>query len=283
MSKAEGGDIHVPKRTESTGEPASVERPETGTRLSAKEIHANVLGSAEEELKRTSASLLFSAVAAGLTIGFSFLAGGWARSIAPESLQKLAVAIAYPLGFVFVVLARNELYTENTLEPVIPVLHNRDAKTFGNMMRLWGLLIVGNLVGALIFAAVFAKTNAVPEAIRPHLEAIAAESTSDGFGLTFYRGIFAGWMLAMLTWLLASTHDRLAQIVLIWFLTMLIPALEFRHSIVGSVEAFYRALSGTAGWTEMLVGFVIPCLLGNGLGGVTIVTLLNFGQVATDE
>ena len=283
MSKAEGGDIHVPKRTESTGEPASVERPETGTRLSAKEIHANVLGSAEDELKRTSASLLFSAVAAGLTIGVSFLAGGWARSIAPESLQKLAVAIAYPLGFVFVVLARNELYTENTLEPVIPVLHNRDAKTFGNMMRLWGLLIVGNLVGALIFAVVFAKTNAIPEAIRPHLDAIAAESTSDGFGLTLYRGIFAGWMLAMLTWLLASTHDRLAQIVLIWLLTMLIPALEFRHSIVGSVEAFYRAFSGTAGWAEMLVGFVLPALIGNGLGGVTIVALLNFGQVAADE
>ena len=280
---AHGGDLYTPKHTESTGEPASIERPETGTRLSAKEIHANILGSAEAELERSASALLFSAVAAGLTIGFSFLAGGWVRGFAEPPLEKLVVALVYPLGFAFVIFSRNELYTENTLEPVIPLLHNRDAETFRKVGRLWVLLIAGNLLGALLFAAVMALTDAIPATIRSDLLAIATESTSDGFALTFYRAIFAGWLLALLTWLLASSQDRVSHLVLIWLATVPIAALEFRHSIVGSVEAFYRAFDGSAGWGSMVGNFIVPALLGNGLGGVTIVTLLNYGQVSADS
>ena len=157
------------------------------------------------------------------------------REFAPEHLDRFAVALAYPLGFIFVVLARNELYTENTLEPVIPLLHKRDAKTFGNMMRLWGLLILGNLAGGLIFALVIAKTPALQDRMHVELLAIARESTSDSAWLNFYRGIFAGWLLAMLTWVLASTHERLTQVLLIALATIPIAAFDFRHSIVGRV------------------------------------------------
>jgi formate/nitrite transporter FocA (FNT family) len=281
--KAEGGDLYVPKHTKITGEPASIERPETGTRLSAKEIHANILGSAEEELERSSLSLLFSAVAAGLTIGFSFLAGGWVRGFAQPAYQNLVVSLVYPLGFAFIIFARNELYTENTLEPVIPLLHKRDAATLADVARLWVLLIMGNLVGAFVFAAVIALTDAIPPSMRADLQSIATQSTSDGFGLTFYRAIFAGWLLALLTWLLASGHDRVAQLALIWLATVPIAAFEFRHSIVGAVEAFYRVFDGSAGWGDMVGNFILPAVLGNGVGGVSIVTLLNFGQVSSDS
>jgi len=282
MSKAEEGDPRHPERSETTGEPKSIEHPESGTRLSAKQIHANVLGSAEDELERSASSLGLSAIAAGLTIGFSFLFGAWLRGFAPEELKPLMVTIAYPLGFVFVVLSRNELFTENTLEPVIPLLHKRDGRTFRLMMRLWGILIVGNLVGALVFALVFAWTAAVPEKLRADLFEVAREATSGSFGPNFYRAIFAGWLLALLTWLLASTQERLTQVLLIVLATMPIAALEFRHSIAGSVEAFYLAAVGGATWGAMIMDFVIPVILGNALGGVTIVALLNFGQVASE-
>ena len=282
MSKAEEGDPRHPQRSDTTGEPKSIEHPESGTRLSAKQIHANVLGSAEDELERSAASLGFSSLAAGQTIGFSFLVGAWLRGFAPEELKPLMVTLAYPIGFVFVVLARNELFTENTLEPVIPLLHRRDGRTFRLMMRLWGILIAGNLVGALIFALVFAWTTALPDELRPDLFEVARDATSGTFGTNFYRGIFAGWLLALLTWLLASTQERLTQVVLIVLATMPISALEFRHSIAGSVEAFYLAAVGGAAWSAMLTDFVVPVILGNALGGVTIVALLNFGQVKSE-
>ena len=276
-------EVHETKRTETTGEKASNTRPESGTRLSAKQIHDNVLGSAEAELHRKTGPLLYSAIAAGLTIGFSFLASAFLRMQGhEESTKHLLVTAGYPLGFIFVVLSRNELFTENTLEPVIPLLHRRDGFTLLGVGRLWGLLIVGNMIGALVFALLLAHTNAVPERMRHDMLEITRRATELGFGLTFYRAIFAGWLLAALTWMLASTSERITQILLIILATAPIAAFEFSHSIAGSVEAFYRAGVGDASWADMLVNFTVPALLGNAVGGVTVVTLLNFGQAQED-
>jgi formate/nitrite transporter FocA (FNT family) len=260
-------------------QPKSVEKPEAGTRLSAAEIHDNVLGPAEEELKRSSLSLLWSSFGAGLTIGFSFLLGAFAQTLVPERYAHAAAGIVYPLGFVFVVFARSELFTENTLEPVIPFLHKRDAETLTKMLRLWGLLLVGNLVGTVVFAFVMQRTSLLEADVKTHLDHIAMLSTSDGFGLTLARGIMAGWLIALLTWLMASTQESIAHLVLIWLTTAPIALLNFRHSIVGSVEAFYRVSAGTASLGEMAWRFIVPAVIGNTIGGVVLVALLNYGQV----
>ena len=115
------------------------------------------------------------------------------------------------------------------------------------------------------------------------MQKIAAESASGGFGEVFYKAIFGGWLIALLTWLLASTTDTMAQLCLIWVTTVPISAFHFRHSIAGSVEAFYRAITGTAGWGEMFGGFVFPALLGNAIGGVLLVALFNYAQVAEEH
>ena len=264
-------------------QPKSVEKPEAGTRLSAAEIHDNVLGPAEDELERPALALLWSALAAGLIIGFSFLIGGFVQTLVPEKYAHAAAGIVYPLGFVFVVFARNELFTENTLEPVIPLLHKRDADTFIKMMRMWGLLLVGNLVGAFIFAFVMQRTVILEADIKTHLEHMAELSTSDGFQLTFVRGIMAGWLIALLTWVMASTQESIAHILLIWLTTAPIALLNFRHSIVGSVEAFYRVASGSASLGSMVSSFIVPAVLGNAVGGVVLVALLNYGQVQQER
>lgn len=279
-----GADLSKPDEASEKSEtlpdqPKSVEKPEAGTRLSAAEIHDNVLGPAEEELKRSALSLLWSSLAAGLTIGFSFLMGAFAQTLVPDHLAHAAAGIVYPLGFVFVVFARSELFTENTLEPVIPLLHKRDGDTLKKMLRLWGLLLVGNLVGAVIFAFVMQRTTLIEPAVKAHLDHMARLSTSDGFGLTFTRGIMAGWLIALLTWLMASTQESIAHIVLIWLTTAPIALLNFRHSIVGSVEAFYRVADGTASLGQMIGQFIVPAVIGNTIGGVVLVALFNYAQV----
>jgi formate/nitrite transporter FocA (FNT family) len=62
-----------------------------------------------------------------------------------------------------------------------------------------------------------------------------------------------------------------------------IAAFGFRHSIAGSVEAFWRAARGTATWAAMLGDFVVPAVIGNVVGGVLLVALLNHGQVNAGE
>jgi formate-nitrite transporter family protein len=259
------------------------EKAEAGTRLSAVEIHDNILEPAKKEMDRPAASLLWSALASGMVIGFSFLASAFAAHLVSEPYRTAAAAAAYPLGFIFVVMARSELFTENTLDPVVPLLEQRNWETFQKLLRMWGLLLAGNLVGALIFGWVLARTPVVQPELHPSMLKIATEVSSGGFGQVLYAGVFAGWLIALLSWLLASTHSTPAQIVLIWLCTAPISALHFRHSIAGSVEAFYRAASGGASWGSMLGQFVVPSVIGNAIGGVLLVALLNYGQVAEEK
>jgi len=106
----------------SSAQPAAESQGKSGTRATAEEIHDNVLKDAKKELEKPVASLAWSGLDAGLAIAFSSLGGAFLASIAPPHLAHAAGAAGYPLGFVFVVLARSQLFTENTLEPVLPLL-----------------------------------------------------------------------------------------------------------------------------------------------------------------
>ena len=255
-----------------------------GTRLSVHEIHENITSAAEEELERPAASLLWSALGAGLTITFSFIAGAYLASLAEGDTAKEAmVSLAYPLGFIYVVLARHQLFTEQTLEPVLPLLEHPSGHRFGRMMRLWGLVLVANMVGALVMAFVLARTSMLELDLLAELDHVARAGTEGGFAGVFYKAIFAGWLVALMAWLIAATESTVGQMLLIWLTTAPISALGFKHSIAGSAEAFYRVLRHDATWGEMIGGFIVPAVLGNIVGGVVFVALLNYGQVAADR
>jgi formate/nitrite transporter FocA (FNT family) len=250
-----------------------------GTRFSAEEIHENVSEAAQEELERPAAELMWSSIASGLLVGFSFLATAFLRSIFPPSLHTAAAALAYPLGFVYVVHARHQLFTENTLEPVIPLLERRNRQTLVQLLRLWSIVLPLNLIGALLFAVVVAHTRVVDDTLRGPLLDAARSATEGGAALVFYRAIWAGWLIALMAWLIAATRSAVGQIIFVWLTTAPIAAFGFKHSIAGAVDAFYRATIGDAPWSAMLFGFEVPAILGNVIGGVVLVALLNHGQV----
>jgi formate/nitrite transporter FocA (FNT family) len=254
--------------------------PQVGTRFSAEEIHENVSRAAEEELKRPASELVWSALASGLLIGFSFLASSFLASLVPAFLQPAANALGYPLGFLYVVHGRHQLFTENTLEPVIPLLEKRDAETLWQLLRLWGIVLPLNLVGALVFALVVGHTEVVEPKMQESMLALARHATSGGALVVFYKGIWAGWLVALMAWLIGATRDTTAQIILVWLATSPIAAFGFKHSIAGAVEAFYRAGIGDASWWSMIGSFEVPAIVGNVVGGVVLVALVNHGQVS---
>lgn len=256
-----------------------------GTRLSVHEIHENITTAAEEELERPASSLLWSGLGAGLTISFSFVVGAYLASLVEGDAAKEAmVSLAYPLGFIYVVLARHQLFTEQTLEPVLPLLEHPSRRRFGKMLRLWGLVLAGNMLGAIVIAFVLARTSMLKLDMLGEMDQVARAATEGGgFGGVFYKAIFAGWLVALMAWLVAATESTVGQMILIWLTTAPISALGFKHSIAGSVEAFYRALRHEAAWGEMAGEFIVPAILGNVVGGVVFVALLNYGQVAADR
>ncbi|MEO7987534.1 MAG: formate/nitrite transporter family protein [Gemmatimonadales bacterium] len=271
------------KASSADDEPEGAKGPEIGTRLTALEIHENIVAPAEQEMRRPAAALFWSALASGLVIGFSFLASAFTSSVVTAPYRRAAAAAAYPLGFIFVIISRSELFTENTLQPVMPLLERRDRETLYALLRLWALLLVGNLVGAAIFGTTLARTPVVAPDLDPALLRIAREAVSGDFGHLLYHAVFAGWLIALLGWLLAATRSTGAQVVLVWLCTAPISALGFRHSIAGSVEGFYLSAAGGMPLGSMLLGFVLPAVIGNAIGGVLFVALLSYAQVAPDK
>jgi formate-nitrite transporter family protein len=267
----------VATKNEGTGTSA----PESGTRLSAEEIHENVLVQAEDEMNRPASDLFWSAVTAGLTIGWSFVGGAYVSTLVGTEYRKAAQAALYPLGFILVIIGRSQLFTENTLDPVIPVLDEPTGDKLLKMLRLWGLVLLGNMLGAVAFALLFAHTNVVPAEVSERMRDMGGKALEGSFAMQFYHAIFAGWLIALTAWLVSATSFTGAQIALIWLTTAPIAALDFRHSIAGSVEAFFAASSGITTWATALGGFTVPAVLGNIVGGVVFVAMLNHGQVSS--
>ncbi|MFI5230316.1 MAG: formate/nitrite transporter family protein, partial [Gemmatimonadales bacterium] len=149
------------------------------------------------------------------------------------------------------------------------------------VLRRWGIVLPAYLVGAALFALVVARTRSLEMPNAGALLDVARGATSDGFGLTFLRAIWAGWLVALMAWLLASTRETIAQIALIVATTAPIAAFGFRHSIAGAVEAFYRVWMSDANLGALLWSFELPALLGNIIGGVVLVALVNHGQAGS--
>ena len=232
-------------------------------------------------MRRPARDLAWSSLAAGLTISFSFLAAAYLTLWVPPAYAPVAIAAGYPLGFIFVVQARNQLFTENTLEPVIPFLERRNSATFSRVLRLWAIVLAGNLVGALIMGWLVAATPLFETPMHTALLNVAQRGTDGGFAMVAFRAVFGGWLVALMAWLVSSTRATGTQVVYIWITTAPIAAFGFRHSIAGAVEAFYFAVAGAASWGSMLGGFLVPAIIGNVVGGVVLVAMLNHGQVAS--
>jgi formate-nitrite transporter family protein len=235
----------------------------------------------EHELERPSAALAWSGLAAGLSMGFSFVAMGLLHALLPHAgWSKLVVALGYGVGFLIVIVGRQQLFTENSLTPIIPLLQSPTRATFLKVCRLWAIVLVSNLLGTLAFAFVLHRTRVFDAAAADAFAELARDAMAGGFTSHFVRAIFAGWLIALMTWMLAGADAR-AFIVMV--MTYLIGVGQLAHVVAGSCEAFFAVFNGDATVWDYVVRFFAPSALGNMLGGVALVTLLSHAQVAADE
>src|SRR4051812_48717304 len=215
-------------------------------------------------------------------MGFSFIAEGLLRHYLPEAPWRPLVAkFGYSLGFLIVILARQQLFTENTLTAVIPVLSRRSWASLGSMLRLWGIVLVANLTGAHIVAWVLGNT----EVFKPEVQNALAQVARESFAVTPWqaviRGVFAGWLIATLVWMKAAIDS--GQIPLIVIMTYFVALGSFTHIIAGSIEVLFLVMTGVVSWMSFITGYMLPTLLGNCLGGVALVAVLNHAQVIAGQ
>jgi len=232
----------------------------------------------EKELERSPQALAWSGLAAGLSMGFILVAEGLLRSHLPDAPWRPLIAkLGYSVGFLIVILGSQQLYTENTLTPIVPLLTRKSGEMLGRVLRLWAIVLVTNLLGTIVFAWVLARTTVFDMEVHTAFLGVAREALRGDFATTLLRAIFAGWLIALLVWMLPAAQSE--QVPVIVGMTYLVGVAGLAHIIAGSTEVAYLVARGVATWGDYFGRFVIPTTIGNTLGGVTMVAALNHAQV----
>jgi formate/nitrite transporter FocA (FNT family) len=245
-------------------------------------VYEAIRAEGEHELERTTKALAWSALAAGLSMGFSFISIALLHAHTPSAQwQPLITALGYPLGFLIVVLGRQQLFTENTLTVVLPFLADRRASTLISLGRVWVVVCAGNVIGALALALVLAKTEVVSRETFESMRVVAQHAYEHSFSVTFLRGIFAGWLIALMVWLLPFAQS--ARVTVIAILTYVVGLAHFSHIIAGSVDAAFLVFTGVRSWSAFALTFFVPTLLGNIFGGVVLVAAINHAHASPEE
>ncbi|HEX6533521.1 MAG TPA: formate/nitrite transporter family protein [Gemmatimonadaceae bacterium] len=251
-------------------------------RITAHQMFERVRADAKIELERSSVGLAFSGLSAGLNISFSFVAIAAVMHATGRTEPGLLAAVVYPVGFIIIVLARAQLFSENTLTPVLLVLDHPSREHIVHTARLWVVVLAFNLLGAWIFAIVLAvvpSPDVVPHVGREWLDAAARASFRGSWIGVLVRGVFGGWLVALMAWMVHSGEGAVSEILVVWTAGFLISAAGFAHSVAGATEVLYLAGRGIIGYGDWFWRFQVPVTLGNAIGGVVFVSLVNYAQV----
>lgn len=231
----------------------------------------------EQELQRKPMALVWSALAAGLSMGFSFVTEGLLMAHLPDQpWRPLITKFGYSMGFLIVVLGRQQLFTENTVIVVLPCLLRKDLATFLRMLRLWAIVLSMNLVGTFLFGWCLGKVTVFDSHTQQCFHALGVDHIAPP-GLVLLRAIFAGWLIALMVWLLPAAESARVWIIII--ITYVIGLGGLSHIIAGSTPMFFLIVTHSLSFGTYLTTFFLPTLAGNVIGGVSLVSALNHAQV----
>ena len=232
------------------------------------------------EMERPTGGLALSGLSAGLDIGFSVLLMATVLTILGGDLgdptTRLMVASMYPVGFVFVILGRSELFTEHTTLAVFPVLGGRASVT--RLARLWAIVYAANIVGAAIFSALAAWIGPALGAFEPDAAHHIASKLTDHTALVILgSAVLAGWMMGLLSWLLSASRETVSRIIVVFLVTAAIGVAGLHHCVVGSVEVLVSVFLGGASMADF-GHFLLWSSLGNAAGGVFFVAVIKYSH-----
>ena len=246
--------------------------------LAPRQVYEVIRREGSDELSRPAISLVWSGLAAGIMIGVSVLAESVLHTWLPaEPWRPLVASFGYSLGFLIVILGRMQLFTENTLTTVLPVMSHPNARMFGSLARLWIIVLTANVAGAVVVAAAFALTPVVSPEFLPAMTEVSLAATGSPAGTNFALAVPAGVLVAAIVWMLPQAVADSFFVITVF--TWLIAVCGFTHVIAGSVEIAFLVIRGDAGLPDAVFGFFLPTLAGNIVGGTVIFALMARGQV----
>ncbi|HEF4759818.1 TPA: formate/nitrite transporter family protein [Pseudomonas putida] len=245
-------------------------------------LHEIIRLQGDQELERSIAALWWSALAAGLTMGLSLMGMGLLNSRLPDDEGfKVIASFGYCAGFLAVILARQQLFTENTLTAVLPIMSKPTLGNFGRLLRLWSVVLFGNLCGTLLVAWVMLELPIFDSKTDVAFLDIGRKVMENHPSQMFAKGIISGWMIATMVWMIPSMES--AKMWIIILITYFMALGDFTHIVVGSLEVSYLVFAGELPWKDFWLVFAGPTLVGNIIGGSFIFALISHAQIRSES
>lgn len=255
----------------------------TGASLSYSNILEREMENALSELGRPSKGLFLSGLSAGLNLSFGALFMGMVLTFSPSFpsvlVKQVLLASVSSIAFLFVVLGQTELFTAHATLAVLPVLDGRTR--LRELGRMWGVIYVANLIGCAAFAGLIAVLGPELGITSPAaFQSLANSLLSPPAWAILLSGVVAGWLMGLVTWLVAASRDTVGRVVLILIVTSTIGFGPFHHAILGTTEVLGAMFLGTGVTLGQFVHFIVPTTVGNVVGGAVFVAGLNYGHIA---
>ncbi len=245
-------------------------------------IHELIRREGEKEMNREAMALFWSAIAGGISMSISMIARGILEAYLPGgNLFFLLSSAGYTVGFIIVIIANQQLFTENTITPVLPFMTEPTASHFFMMIRLWSIVLLGNLIGGAIAALVIVLMPIFSDEVTRTFTDMGKHLMENTSNELFSKGIMSGWLIATLVWMLHSTKQ--GHIFLIFLITYLIAIGDLTHIVVGSIEVLFLLFIGEVSTFDSIFKFGLPTLFGNIVGGTFIFGLISHAQIRADE
>lgn len=242
-------------------------------RFETDEVFQRIIAAADDEIDTGNRELFFSALAGGFAITLTFLVYA---SMTAKSESPVIASLLYPIGFIYIILGGYQLYTENTLPPVALVLERLASGPA--LLRVWAVVAVGNFAGGLFGAVLLAYTGVFEPASAEAAVDIAEKGIETGWWALFYKAAFAGLIVAGVVWLDFAARDTISRFMLVYIAFLMIPLADLFHVVVSFTELMYLVFLGHTPFVSGMAGFVLPVFLGNTIGGVLLVTVVNYFQ-----
>lgn len=239
----------------------------------------------ERRLERPLLELVATAVAAG----FDIAAGVVLIAVVSAPLEQhfgkdaagVAGALGFGVGFVFLIVGRGELFTENFLVPLAG-LHGKPRHYLLKIGELWTVSPVANILAGTIFAIIVSVHGVLPKGSGRVLVDVAQTIHAKGTLTLFMSAVFAGALITAMTWFVEGQDSMIVRVVVAWAAGAFLALAHLNHVIVVTIELVFGIRYGAHVPTSFVVENFFLAAAGNMVGGIGLVTLNRFTQAKAE-
>jgi formate-nitrite transporter family protein len=245
------------------------------------DIYERTREEGERRLSRPPLELATTAIAAGVDVVFGILALGVASALVSKrygaDLGHLVGSIAFGVAFVFIVVGRSELFTENFLVPLAGIRKGERGSLF-KLFELWTLSPLFNIAGGALMILIVTTHGVMPHGTGKAVADAANKFDLNHFLAAFMSAIAAGALITLMTWMVEGQRSMGVRVAVAWIVGALLALGNFNHVIVATLEILSGIRWGAhISWNTLFANFG-TALLGNMIGGIGFVTINRFSQ-----